>query len=92
MNVAELEKLIDAFQEPLLKHAFFITGSMQDAEDIIQETFVKFYYQSATLNEASKTKAYLYRMVHNAGIDCIRKKKQNQVVTLKLLLTFPMKN
>jgi len=89
MNVAELEKLIDAFQESLVKHAFFITGSMQDAEDIVQETFVKFYHQTPTLNEASKTKAYLYRMVHNAGIDCIRKKKQNQWVNLETAVNLP---
>ncbi|NOX85231.1 MAG: RNA polymerase sigma factor [Chlorobi bacterium] len=75
ISETELGKLIDQYQEPLLKHAFFITGSFQDAQDIVQETFVKFYRQCPASLEASKTKSYLYRMVNNAGIDHIRKRK-----------------
>lgn len=89
MSEAELEKLIDTFQGPLIKHAFFITGSMQDAEDIVQEVFIKFYHQSPTLIEASKTKSYLYRMVYNAGIDCIRKKTKNHLVDLQTVTNLP---
>jgi len=86
---AELEALIDKFQEPLLRHAFFILGSVQDAEDIVQDTFVKLYRQPPAILEASKTKAYLYRMVNNAGIDLIRKKGQNRMVDISKMVNLP---
>ena len=79
ISETELEKLIDKYQEPLLKHAFFITGSFEEAQDIVQEAFVKFYRQCPATLEASKTKSYLYRMVNNAGIDFIRKRKDRWV-------------
>lgn len=89
MEEATFEKLIDMYLDSLVKHAFFITGSIHDAEDIVQDTFLKFYHQSTALIEASKTKAYLYRMVYNASIDLIRKRKQNHFVELnnKLILS-----
>lgn len=78
----ELSDLIDLHQEKMLRHAFFLLGSLQDAEDIVQDTFVKFYQQSPALYNALKTKAYLYKMVNNAGIDLIRKRKQNPLVNI----------
>lgn len=82
LSEKEFEKLIDAYQGALVNHAYFITGSIQDAEDIVQECFVKFYFQPPALLEASKAKTYLYRMVHNAGIDIIRKRKQSRHVDI----------
>lgn len=87
MRKAEFEKLVDTHLESLLKHAFFITGSIHDAEDVTQDTFLKFFHQKPALIEASKTKAYLYRMVNNASIDLIRKRKQNEFVELNDELT-----
>ena len=89
MREADLEKLIDTFQESLINHAFFICGSIQDAEDIVQETFIKCFHQPPAIIEASKTKAYLYRMVNNAGIDLIRRKKQNHWVDIDKIINIP---
>jgi len=89
MQESELEELIETFQESLIKHAFFICGSIQDAEDIVQDTFVKCFHQPPVIIEASKTKAYLYRMVNNAGIDLIRKKKQNHLVNIDQIMDIP---
>ena len=47
INLKMLEQLIDNHQSALLKFAFFILGSMPDAEDVVQETFVKFYRSHA---------------------------------------------
>lgn len=85
----ELEKLIDTHQESLLNHAFFICGSIQDAEDIVQDTFVKCFHQPPAIIEASKTKAYLYRMVNNASVDLIRKKKRNHVLDIDSMINIP---
>ncbi len=91
ISEAELETLIDIYREPLVKCAFFITGSFQDAEEIVQDTFVKFYFQPPAQLEASKTKAYLYRMVNNAGIDLIRRNKQNRWIDLNGIANLPDK-
>jgi RNA polymerase sigma-70 factor (ECF subfamily) len=89
MSETELERLIDTHREALLNHAFFICGSIQDAEDIVQDTFLRCFHEPPAISEASKTKAYLYRMVNNAGIDLIRKKKQNHWVDMNKMVNIP---
>ena len=85
----ELVKLIDEYQAGLLKHAFYMLGSGPEAEDVVQDVFVKFYLQSQVLSERSKTKAYLYRMVSNACIDLLRKRKPEQQLPVSKLLNIP---
>ncbi len=89
LTKSDLVALIDLHRQALLKNAFFIVGNLQDAEDIVQDVFVKFYRQSPALDEASKTKAYLYRMVNNAGIDVLRQRKQRPSVEIGSLLQLP---
>lgn len=89
LSERKLSELIDLHKEKMLRHAFFLLGSLQDAEDIVQDTFVKFYQQSPALSEDSKTKAYLFKMVNNAGIDLIRKKKQNCWVDIDQMVNLP---
>ncbi len=86
---AKLEQLIGKYQESLIKHAFYMLGSVQDAEDVTQDIFVKFYFQPPVLSDSSKIKAYLYRMVHNACIDLLRNRKQEQQVHINSLINLP---
>lgn len=37
----ELEELADRYLEPLFRFAFFRLGSRMDAEDVVQDTFLK---------------------------------------------------
>ena len=67
--ISLLELLIDDLQDKLVHHAYFRLGSMADAEDVVQDAFVKIYNEmklgKAILNPA----AFLFRMVTNACID-----------------------
>jgi RNA polymerase sigma-70 factor, ECF subfamily len=70
--ISQLELLIDDLQDKLVHHAFFRLGNKADAEDVVQDAFVKIYNElklgKAILNPA----AFLFRMVTNACIDRIR--------------------
>ncbi len=88
-SIKMLEQLIDKHQSSLLKYASFMLGSLPDAEDVVQETFVKFYRQSDSLLPESKAKAYLFRMVNNACIDQIRTNKLKMTVSLNSIHNLP---
>ncbi len=68
-RLTQLEEVIDALQEPLFRFACFRIGSRADAEDVVQETLLRF----ASGREAvSNPKAYLFRAVANGCTDWLR--------------------
>lgn len=81
--MANREKLfVDLFNKnykALCLYAVRFCGDFSEAEDIVQEVFVRFWdvYQEGM--EAVSTRSYLYRMVRNACIDLSRTKKYDTV-------------
>jgi len=70
--ISQLELLIDDLQDKLVHHAYFRLGNKADAEDVVQDAFVKIFNElklgKAILNPA----AYSFRLVTNACIDRLR--------------------
>lgn len=65
----ELERVIVLYQDMLFRFAFFRTGSRADAEDIVQEVFLKMFDSGRDLSHVCNLKSYLYRCVANACAD-----------------------
>ena len=60
------EQIVRFYQKVALSVAFYITGSREDAEDICQDAFLKFYrYMNSFLPHRGPLKSYLYKMVAN---------------------------
>jgi len=89
ISIKMLEQLIDNHQNALLKYAYFMLNSVPDSEDVVQETFVKFYRQSPSLLDETKAKSYLFRMVNNACIDLIRTNSIVRTVPLNAIVDLP---
>ncbi|MEM9633790.1 MAG: RNA polymerase sigma factor [Pseudomonadota bacterium] len=57
----------------LIKYVTPIIGSRADAEDIVQEVFIRFYPKNATITGSAR--AYLFKIAHNLALDWARRKK-----------------
>lgn len=68
----ELEELVDRYRLPLFRFAFFRLGSHMDAEDVVQEAFLK--WLSAPRRRIGNPQAYLFRMVSNDCSDRLRRR------------------
>ncbi len=72
----------DAFRSLVERHgrnvfrlAFRMTGNETDAEDIVQETFLKAYKQLNRYESRSSFGTWLYRIAANCSLDLIRTRK-----------------
>lgn len=66
-------KLFRAYYAPLCRYACPLAdGNLDEAEDIVQQVFVKFWEQRTTLDVQWSVKAYLYKMVHNRCLNRLR--------------------
>lgn len=76
------DALFRAWYSPLVRYALsFTEGDQDEAEELVQEAFVKLWSQRSTLEFQSSVKAYLYRMVHNQALNRLRSQRIHERYT-----------
>jgi RNA polymerase sigma-70 factor (ECF subfamily) len=63
------------YRDQLFKSALRMTRSVEDAEDLIQETYLKAYKYYERFAEGTNFKAWLFKIMKNTFINSYRKKK-----------------
>jgi len=67
MSSLSIEEAVHKYSEMLYRLAFAKTGNSHDAQDIVQETFLKLVRSQKTFNDEEHRKAWLIRVTVNAG-------------------------
>jgi RNA polymerase sigma-70 factor (ECF subfamily) len=68
-----LEQLMNQYYAQLCVVSVQYVDSLQIAEDIVQDIFLRFWEEKKLLSADTNAKAYLFRSVRNASIDYIRR-------------------
>ena len=69
----EFETVIETFQDHLVRYAFCRLKDVCEAEDVVQEVFIKAYTRRNELRNVHPVAPYLYRMTANLCIDRLRR-------------------
>lgn len=82
-SVPDFDTLFEAYQTEALRAAYLICGNRADAEDVVQETFLKCYQSLDHLHDSTCAKAWLFRILtRTAWRVCAKHKKEMPVETL----------
>ena len=68
--------LVERHSRNVFRLAYRMTGNQADAEDVVQETFLRAYRQLATYETRSSFSTWLYRIAANYSLDMIRSKRR----------------
>ncbi len=60
-----LEKAVENYGDSLLRLAFTYTKSMEDAKDLVQDVFLKYFTHSPKFDSSEHEKAWLIRVMVN---------------------------
>jgi RNA polymerase sigma-70 factor (ECF subfamily) len=66
--------LVERHSRSIFRLAYRMTGSEQDAEDVVQETFLRAYRQIGRFELRSSFKTWLYRIAVNCATDLLRQR------------------
>ena len=71
--------LVERHSRALFRLAFRMTENAQDAEDVVQESFLRAYRQLDRFDERASFGTWIYRIATNCSLDLVRvRKRRNQ--------------
>jgi RNA polymerase sigma-70 factor (ECF subfamily) len=76
---AEFALLVEAYYEMIYRLAIKMVNNPQDAEDILQETFIKAYRHLNNFDGRSSLSTWLYRIATNEALMFLRRQKPDMV-------------
>ena len=73
---AAFASIADRHRRELQVHCYRMVGSLHDAEDMVQETFLRAWTSRSSYEGRSSFRAWLYRIATNSCLDLIRKRRR----------------
>lgn len=71
-------ELVSRFQKKIYALAHHLLGNHLDADEVVQETFVRVYKKRKDLRDVNYFSTFLVRIATNYAIDLLRKRKGHQ--------------
>lgn len=82
-DTSAFEEIIARYEAKVLNLALRFTRNQEDAEEVMQDVFITVYRKIDGFRGQSAFSSWLYRIVVNAAFMKLRKKKQNQTVSME---------
>ena len=73
-NVQSFGTLVERYEEKLRRYARRFLFGYTDAEDLVQDVFVKSYTNIQSFDTSRSFSSWIYRIAHNEFINAIKKK------------------
>src|SRR6266536_5898038 len=71
--------LIEPYQRELQVHCYRLLGSLQDAEDLVQETLLRAWRRIDSFEGRASFRAWLYKIATNACFDTLDKRRRRDL-------------
>lgn len=83
MNKRDLEKEFEAkyndYGKMLFRIAFLYVGNSADAEDILQDIFIKYLSRGYSFKDSDHEKAWFIRVTQNKALDFLKRKGRKNI-------------
>ena len=77
-----LEELVEQYENTLFRAALAILGDVQEAEDAVQDTFLRYLEKRPELRDRDHEKAWLLKVTANRCKSLLRTRKRHPAVEL----------
>ncbi len=77
-NMLAFQSLVETHSNDVFRLAYRITGNEHDAEDAVQETFLRTFKKLSTFDGRAKFGTWLYRVAANSSLDVLRRRRRDR--------------
>jgi len=74
--------LVQRYKNRLMNFTFRFLGSMEEAEDVVQETFLRLYRNRKAYKKIAKFSTWIYTIAGNLAKTELRKRKRRKLISL----------
>lgn len=78
-NQRDFERLVDKYQSAVFRIAIGLLHNKEDAEEIVQDVFIRVYRSLSSFDAKAAFSTWLYRVTVNASLNVLRKKKRQKL-------------
>jgi len=82
-SYAAFEELVNRYEKKIYRLGMNITGSPEDAEEVLQETFLKAFEHLPDFREDSRFYTWIVRIAVNEGLMKLRKRRSSKEVPIE---------
>ena len=82
LSQQEFGVLVERHRRELQAHGYRLLGSVQEAEDLVQETFLRAWRRRDTFEGRASFRAWLYKIATNLGLDTLKQRARRARRTL----------
>jgi RNA polymerase sigma-70 factor (ECF subfamily) len=79
---AKMQSLVDEHYQALYRYAYRLSGTVTDAEDLVQETFCRAQEKLSQLRDPERAKAWLFSILRNGYLHRLRTNQHPHLVPL----------
>ena len=74
-------KIIERYQGKLFAYLYRLIGNRDEAEDLLQDVFIKAYKNLRSYDSSRKFSSWIYRIAHNEAVNFIKRKSLKRFVS-----------
>ena len=79
-DIQKYAEIIDRYQGKLFAYLYRLVGSRQDAQDLLQDVFIKAYQNLYSYDTKRKFSSWIYRIAHNEAVNYIKRKSLKRFI------------
>lgn len=84
-SVESFREIVEQNSRQVFRLAYRMTGNEQDAEDVVQETFLRAFRQIRRFDSRARVSSWLHKIASNYAIDLLRRRKRWRKADLERL-------
>lgn len=82
-NPKVYKELMKRYHDKLFSYLYRLTGNKEEAEDLLQNVFVKVYKNINRFDTKRKFSSWIYRIAHNEAVNFLKKRGRKKFVSLE---------
>jgi RNA polymerase sigma-70 factor (ECF subfamily) len=81
-DIAAFEMIVHRYKDPLINYVFHFLGDRIDAEDVVQETFLRVYRNKHLYRNVAKFSTWIYTIAGNLAKTELRRRRRRKIFSL----------